>query len=263
MAKTGQARVLSPEQQDHLFDVIQKHRHPEKNIAIMQISFKLGLRAQEISLLKLKEVCRLGNFHKDMPRQFELLEIMSLPAAYTKGADAMGRSKSKYVRKSVSFTIEEFHDVVIQIEKLIKAGLSVNPADFYPKIRNHKGQSRDLPMVDQDLRKALTNYLYVRLEKDTTAKPSDPLFLSQKNGPYSPNTLQDHMAHMLKDWAGIEKASSHSGRRTLLTDIIHNQKKSVKVAQKIAGHKDAATTLIYEEPPEEEISDALKNVSKS
>lgn len=40
MAKSGQARV-----------------HPEKNTAIMQISLKLGLRAQEIALLQIKKVC--------------------------------------------------------------------------------------------------------------------------------------------------------------------------------------------------------------
>ena len=51
MAKSGQARVPTPAQQRHLFQVIQQHRHPEKNTAIMQISFKLGLRAQEIALL--------------------------------------------------------------------------------------------------------------------------------------------------------------------------------------------------------------------
>jgi hypothetical protein len=47
MPKSGQARVLSQEQQNHLFNVIQQHRHPEKNTAIMQISFKLALRAQD------------------------------------------------------------------------------------------------------------------------------------------------------------------------------------------------------------------------
>jgi integrase len=63
---------------------------------------------------------------------------------------------------------------------------------------------------------------------------------------------------MLRKWAMIEKASSHSGRRTLITNVIHGQKKSVKIAQKIAGHVSPATTIIYEEPPEEAISDALK-----
>lgn len=65
---------------------------------------------------------------------------------------------------------------------------------------------------------------------------------------------------MLRDWAGVEKASSHSGRRSLITNVIHEQKKSVKVAQKIAGHVNPSTTLIYEEPPEEVLEDALKNL---
>ena len=99
MPKSGQARVPTAEQQHHLFDVIQHHRHPEKNTAIMQISFKLGLRAQEISLLQVKEVARLNSRGTD----FKLLEVMSLPAAYTKGAGAMKRSKSHYQRKTISF----------------------------------------------------------------------------------------------------------------------------------------------------------------
>ena len=67
--------------------------------------------------------------------------------------------------------------------------------------------------------------------------------------------------HMLREWTGIEKASSHSGRRSLITNIIHKQKKSVKVAQKIAGHVNPSTTIIYEEPPESDITSALKNLS--
>tara|TARA_R110002094_G_scaffold221560_1_gene197190 strand:- start:19864 stop:20022 length:159 start_codon:yes stop_codon:yes gene_type:complete len=45
-----------------------------------------------------------------------------------------------------------------------------------------------------------------------------------------------------------------------MTNIIHGQKKSVKIAQKIAGHVSASTTLIYEEPPEESLQEALKEV---
>lgn len=140
--------------------------------------------------------------------------------------------------------------------------LNIVPADFYPPVTKHKGKSRDLPMVDDDLKDALIDYLQVRLGSDIGALPTDKLFLTQKKQPYSPNTLQEHMALMLRGWAGIENASSHSGRRALMTDIIHNQGKSVKVAQKIAGHVSAATTLIYEEPPELEIAEALRNTKK-
>ena len=256
MSKSGQARVPTAEQQRILFEVIRQHRHPEKNTAIMQISFKLGLRAQEIALLQVKEVARLNSSGTD----FKLLEIMSLPAAYTKGADAMGRSKSHYQRKTISFDVKSFNNVVRQIEALAKAGARVNPESFYPPVKQHKGKSRDLPLVDKSLRNALDEYLRHRLDKNASLKPSDPLFITQKGGPYSPNTLQEHMALMLRGWAGIEKASSHSGRRSVITNVIHKQKKSLKVAQKIAGHVNPSTTLIYEDPPEELISEALKEL---
>jgi len=256
MPKSGQARVPTDEQQRHLFEVIQQHRHPEKNTAIMYVSFKLGLRAQEISLLQIKEVAKLNSSGTD----FKLLEVMSLPAAYTKGADAMGRSKSRYQRKTISFDVKSFNNVVRQIEALARAGAKVNPKDFYPPVKQHKGKSRDLPLVDELLRRALEEYLRHRLDKNSPLKPSDPLFVTQKGGPYSPNTLQEHMALMLRGWSDIEKASSHSGRRSVITNVIHKQKKSVKVAQKIAGHVNPSTTLIYEDPPEELIGEALKGL---
>lgn len=262
MSKSGQARVPTIEDQRHLFEVIQQHRHPEKNTAIMRISFCLGLRVQEIALLELKEVCRLGPPRKTVARAFELHQVMSLPASYTKGADATGRSQTKYERRTVSFPVEQFHQVVKQIESLVKAGATVDPAQFYPPVKKHRGKTRDLPMVDPNLRQALKDYIAVRLDKDPSARASDKLFITQKGGPYSPNTLQEHMALMLRGWAGIEKASSHSGRRALITDVIHRQKKSVKIAQKIAGHVSPATTIIYEDPPEEEITKALKDTAK-
>jgi len=257
MAKSGQARVPTSAQQRLLFDVIQEHRHPEKNAAIMQISFKLGLRAQEISLLQIKEVAALNSTATDC----KILEVMSLPAAYTKGANAMGRSKSHYKRKTISFDTESFNKVVRQIELMAKSGADINPEIFYPTVKKHRGKSRDLPLVDIALRESLLSWLRIRLVKDGKLTPSSPLFITQKGGCYSPNTLQEHMALMLRAWAGIEKASSHSGRRSLITNIIHKQKKSVKVAQKIAGHVNPSTTIIYEEPPEDVLEHALKNLS--
>lgn len=256
MPKSGQARVPTQNQQRQLFDAILKHRHPEKNTAIMEISFKLGLRAQEIALLQIKEVAKLTK----AGTAFQILEIMSLPAAYTKGADAMGRSKTHYRRKMISFDVESFNKVVQQIELLVKSGVDIDPEIFYPPVKKHRGKSRDLPMVDPALRISLSEYLSFRLSKDKKLSPSSPLFVTQKGVPYSPNTLQEHMALMLRDWAGIEKASSHSGRRSLITNVIHKQKKSVKIAQKIAGHVNPSTTLIYEDPPEEMLGDALFNL---
>jgi len=260
MSKTGQARVLTPAQFSVLLDVIKDHRHPEKNTALIQVSFSLGLRVQEIALLQIKEVAELGPSNSGQ-RSFKLKEILALPASYTKGANASGRSKSNYQRRRVAFSLFQFDQVVSQIETLAKAGLEVNPEQFYPQVTEHRGKSRDLPMSDPWLRDALIEHLQVRLAQDPTASMTDPLFLSQKGGPYSPNTLQEHFRVIQRRWAGIERASSHSGRRTLLTNIIQDTK-SVKAAQKIAGHISAATTLIYEEPSEESMKDALSGAGR-
>ena len=166
MHKSGQARVPTVKEQRHLFDVIQKHRHPEKNTALMRTSFCLGLRVQEIALLQIKEVCSLGPRRKAQPRSFELHQVMALPAAYTKGAKATSRSKSDYKRTSVSFSIDEFDRILKQVAALAKSGAEIEPEQFYPMVKVRKGKSRDLPLVDDDLRQALNDYLLIRLEKD-------------------------------------------------------------------------------------------------
>lgn len=259
MAKSGQARVLTESQINYLFCEIEKHRHPEKNAAIMRVSFCLALRCQEISLLEIKEVARLLPYKSGMNRGFILNEILSLPASYTKGANAVIESSgSNYNRQSLRFKKSEFDKIVKQIEKLAQAGVSINPEDFYPPPIKHGGKARDLPMVSESLREALIRHLEARLLSDPQIKPSSPLFLSQKGCRYTPGALQEHMAMMLREWAGVEKASSHSGRRTVLTKIIKSS--GIKVAQTVAGHIDASTTVIYDEPGEQELISSLKNM---
>lgn len=262
MSKSGKARVLTPEQFTHLLGVIQNHRWPEKNTAIVQVSFKLGLRVQEIALLQVKEVAEL-EFQGNRTTGFRLKEILALPANITKGSSATKQSTTPYHRRRISMTVEEFNQKLRQVEELAKAGAEIKPENFHPPVQNRKGKSRDLPMKDLALREALTGYLCVRLDQDPSLKPSDPLFLSQKGGPYSPNTLQDHIALMIRRWAGVEKGSSHSGRRTLLTGIIHGEAAGLKAAQQVAGHVNEATTLIYQELPEWSIADALQRVGNT
>jgi len=258
--KSGQARVPTTEEWQTLFNVIEKKRYPEKNAAIMHISHRLGLRVQEIALLEIKEVAKLFGNPGSANRKFERFKVMALPASITKGSNATSKSTSRYIRKNISFSVSEFEKMLKHVIAVHDAGFPIDPTEFYPDVKKRSGKSRDLPMVKKDLCDALDRYLKLRLDKNLYLKPTDPLFITQKGGPYTPNTLQEHMAMMLRDWAGIEKATSHSGRRTMITDIIHTQKKSIKIAQKLAGHKSAATTVIYEEPPEEEMSEALKNL---
>ncbi len=125
------------------------------------------------------------------------------------------------------------------------------------------GKTRELPLVDTTLRHAIRDYLDLRLTQNPILKPTEPLIVSQKGGPYSANTLQEHMALMLRQWSGIERSSSHSGRRSLATKLIHDQGEHIKTVQQVLGHQDAATTVIYYELPESEVKKVLKKAGKS
>jgi len=261
VSKNGQARVLNEEQFATLLEVIQENRHPEKNTLIMQISFKLGLREQEIALLRIKEVAEIGNQYSN---GFKVKDLLVLPKSFTKGARATRQSKNtQSIRRSVRFSLEEFDQIIKQVVKLAKSGASVDPEEFYPVVQKKSGKTRELPMNDIELSNAISDYLKIRITLNPKLKMNDPLILNQKNRAYSPNSLQDHMALMLKQWANIERASSHSGRRTLATKLIHDQGEHLKTVQQVLGHKDAATTIIYHDVPEEELKQVMKKVGKS
>lgn len=263
MANNGKARVLTDDEWETLFNEIEDHRHPEKNAAIMRISRHLGLRAQEIALLKMKDLIKLDARYGQADREFTLYKVLTVPANITKGANALRTSKSTYQRKSLTFSVAEFDKTVEKITALAKAGADFEPSMFYPPVKSkRKGIGRDLPLSSEALREVLVRYAQHRVDTDLYVKPSDPLFLSQRNRFYHPNSLQEHMAMMLRGWAGVEKAKSHSGRRGVATHIIHQQGKSLRAAQEVLGHKNAATTVIYEQLPEGEIADALKEIGK-
>lgn len=254
MAKNGQAKVLSTEEFRRVLTAIESHRHPEKNALIMQLSFKLGLRVQEIALLRIREIAKVG---PEFPTGFELKDVLVLPQGFTKGARATQRHKTKAVRKSVRFTLVEFDRVVADIIAKTKADIDIEISDYYPPIKKTGGKTRELPLADIELRKALIRYLLVRQATTPLLRPNDPLLLNQKGNAYTPNTLQEHMSLMLRSWSGVDRASSHSGRRTLATNLLHRQKEHLKTVQQILGHKDASTTTIYHEVPETEIKAVL------
>ena len=261
MPKNGQARVLTNDELGAVLAAIETHRHPAKNAAIVQTSFRLGLRAQELALLRLREVCELGAEH---PRGYALKDVLVLPKSFTKGARATAsRVDREPVRTSVRFPVAEFDRLVRRIARAARAGHEIDPADYYPPVKAAGGRTRELPLTDPALREALERYLDVRATKPPTFRPNAPLFLSQKGGPYSPNTLQDHMATMYRSWTGIERATSHSGRRTLATKLLHDQGEHLKTVQQVLGHRDAATTTIYQDVPEKEMRRVLKDAGKS
>ena len=102
-------------------------------------------------------------------------------------------------------------------------------------------KQRDAYLSNMKLRKAISDYLGER--KPYSA--NEPLFLSQKRGSFSPNTIQMLFARMYRQ-AGIEGASSHTGRRTFATRLIE-QGADIKAVSTLMGHSSISMTAEYVE----------------
>ena len=95
--------------------------------------------------------------------------------------------------------------------------------------------------VSEKLRKELEQYVRAYKPKNL----DDKLFYSQKrssNG-FTANTLTQFF-HYLYKRAGIDGASSHSGRRTFITNLA-SKGVGVRVLMSLAGHKNISTTQAY------------------
>ncbi|MGQ3296588.1 tyrosine-type recombinase/integrase [Reyranella sp.] len=76
-----------------------------------------------------------------------------------------------------------------------------------------------------------------------TCDPTKPLFSAQKRSAFSANTLCQTMNAIYKR-AGIEGATSHSGRRSFITTLA-SKGIGVRVLGALAAHRSIATTQAY------------------
>lgn len=90
----------------------------------------------------------------------------------------------------------------------------------------------------------LCDELAIYIASIPTMHPNSPLFFSQKsNANFNPNALAQKFRRMF-DLTGIDGATSHSGRRTFITQLA-NKGIGVRVLQSLAGHRSIATTQLY------------------
>ncbi len=102
-----------------------------------------------------------------------------------------------------------------------------------------KGNVGRVVFVNEKLKAELDNYLSNRRIKDK----HQPLFYTEKREGFNANTLTQWFFWLYKK-AGISSASSHSGRRTFITNLA-NKGVGVRVLASLAGHKSINTTMIY------------------
>jgi integrase/recombinase XerD len=102
-----------------------------------------------------------------------------------------------------------------------------------------KGQHfREVPLVNEAARETLRQYLLTRSVRLADA----PLFLSQRGGGFSANTMQRLVA-ICYQRAGV-KGSSHSGRRSYATNLIQAGA-DIYTVQILMGHSSIMTTQEY------------------
>jgi len=102
-----------------------------------------------------------------------------------------------------------------------------------------KGRHARTVFLGERLRKELA--VYVATIKRPL--PEKPLFYTQKRLGFTANTLCQHF-HVLYREAGIDGASSHSGRRSFITNLA-NKGIGVRVLMALAGHRNISTTQAY------------------
>ena len=123
-------------------------------------------------------------------------------------------------------------------------------------VTNSDGQVKDEIRLLPDMTKgrhARTVFVSAKLRAELEAyadqakcvERSYPFFASQKSvkAGFSANSLSQTFA-LLYEGAGLEGASSHSGRRTFLTNLA-NKGTAIHLLKTLAGHRSIQTTATY------------------
>jgi integrase/recombinase XerD len=183
-----QAKTLTAEQVSKVLAYVwARSAHPLRDVLVVLLSFKAGLRVAEIAGLRWRDV-----------------------------TDAFG----------------ELRDDAIQVPDNIAK----------------KGSGRTIPM--HPLIHAALLWLRLGTENAAWLKPNEPIIRSINNmGPIKPNSLQRYIGRLYAT-LGLQGCSSHSGRRSFLTQaarVANAHGCSLRDVQRLAGHKDIETTERYVE----------------
>src|SRR5450830_323822 len=114
-----------------------------------------------------------------------------------------------------------------------------------------KGSHARRVFVNAKLKKELGGYVKAAC---ANCKPSDPLFRSQKRRSFNANTMCQLFLNIYSK-CGLKGASSHSGRRTFITNFA-SKSVSVRVLAVLAGHSSISTTQRYIDVNDQQLRNA-------
>jgi integrase/recombinase XerD len=130
----------------------------------------------------------------------------------------------------------------LKMGDVVNEDLSIKEQVVLRKEYTKTNQTRVVYLVHKEVRKSLTDYINYRKECDGNVKNNKALFVSQKKSGFSPRTLQRLYKNMYRSVIGDEMVSSHSGRRTFISNLI-TQGIDMKTVSTLAGHSSIQTTV--------------------
>jgi integrase/recombinase XerD len=128
-------------------------------------------------------------------------------------------------------------------------------SEWHLEAARTKGRHGRKVYVSERLRKELT--VYAR-QANFVGKPDEPFFPTQKRTGFSPNSLCQSI-NSIYDRSGISGATSHSGRRSMLTALAQKGV-GVRILAELAGHRDIRVTQRYLDVNENMLRSALELV---
>lgn len=112
-------------------------------------------------------------------------------------------------------------------------------SEFRLTAQQTKGRRARVVLVNERLQAELQRYVQAVGQRGAQL----PFFASQRSPGFTANTLT-HIVNSLYQRAGIDGGSSHSGRRSFITNLAERGI-SVRVLQHLAAHANIATTQRY------------------
>ena len=218
----GQARILAKNELKEVFLALNSTKHELRNKAILMMSFKVGLRAKEIASITLSDVLTSSGklTYSSLKNSAKLMSSNK-----TKCKSDKTKCKSNDLRKS--FTLRS----------AVTKGKKVDSAY----------------LASKKVREALLEYLPIRAKAFQSGEV-DNLFLTKNGKAFSPTTMVHLFMKMSKE-SGIE-FSSHSGRRTLCTNLVHKGLHIFDI-QAIMRHSDISTTMLYYQKDERRLGELM------
>jgi len=116
-----------------------------------------------------------------------------------------------------------------------------------------KGSKDRVVYMNKALRKAVLEYVK---EYNLLGKRQVQLLRTQTGSGFTADTIRQAMRNLFRE-AGISNASSHSCRRTALTDLA-SKGVGVHVIREIAGHANLATTQQYLDVSSDKLASAVE-----